>query len=290
MVLKMKKKLRLKSIVVLVLLVPFFSFSQKLKFVGIDGTTKQWKAETFPVNLKLNAGTKMDAMLQAIDTVVILQLKGYGVGTSSVDKDGQLILSLDDGSSITAKATSIQAIEYGQALPSYQHQYYLFQKDLEKLTKQNLQTVRKYSIGGFDDITVDAKNRSKLKEAGSLLLQELKKQNKLPPKNVSFAPAFPGGRDVFLNFLKRNIKPVQSLPVNAEAKTTVQFHVAANGLVKDIAIVQSGGSLVDNEILRVLNRMPKWIPGFENEKAVEKTVVQTLHISRTTEAINVSFE
>ncbi|RYY00709.1 MAG: energy transducer TonB [Gammaproteobacteria bacterium] len=286
----MKKNLRLKSIALLALLAPFFSFSQKLKFVGIDGTTKQWKAETFPVNLKLNAGTKMDATLQAIDTVVILQLKGYGVGTSSVDKDGQLILSLDDGSSIAAKATSIQAIEYGQALPSYQHQYYLFQKDLEKLTKHDLQTVRKYSIGGFDDITVDAKNRSKLKEAGSILLQELKKQNKLPPKNVSFAPAFPGGKDVFLNFLQRNIKPVQSLPVNAEAKATVQFHVATNGMVKDIVMIQSAGALMDNEILRVLNRMPKWLPGFENEKAVEKTVVQTLRISRTTEAINVSFE
>src|SRR5829696_8310754 len=148
----------IKSWIAILLLLPSVLFAQNLKFNGMDNTTKKWRTETFPINLKATANTKMDASLQAVDTAVFLQLKGQGVGTSSIDQNSELVLTLDDGSLVTARSTSVQSISYGESLPSYQHQYALSYNDLENLSRHNLQKVRKYSIGGFDDIAIENKN------------------------------------------------------------------------------------------------------------------------------------
>jgi len=50
--------------------------------------------------------------------------------------------------------------------------------------------------------------------------------------------------------------------------------VTADGSIDDMEIVQSGGLYFDNELLRVLKRMPKWKPAIENGKAVSATVTQ----------------
>lgn len=282
--------LRMKSFIFLAVILPVICTSQSLKFVGVDESSKQWRAETFPVNLKLNSSTKMDASLQVVDTTLILQLKGFGVGTSSIDKDGQLVLTLDNGINVTAKATSIQAIEYGQALPSYQHYYFLSSRDLETLAKHDLRSIRKYSIGGYDDIAVDAKNRTKLKDASNLLFAEIKKQNRMPAKNTLFAPAFPGGKQVLINFLNRNLTPVQGLLPNAVSAATIQFRVTSTGNIQDIQVRNAGNALLEGELIRVLNRMPKWKPAYENEKAVDKTITHNLRISRAENGVMVSLD
>jgi protein TonB len=40
--------------------------------------------------------------------------------------------------------------------------------------------------------------------------------------------------------------------------------VDGDGSISKTEIVQSGGDLFDREVIRVLNKMPKWIPAMQN--------------------------
>lgn len=46
-----------------------------------------------------------------------------------------------------------------------------------------------------------------------------------------------------------------------EIAVKVQFIVSYNGEVTGFAVVETGGESFDNEVIRVLKKMPKWIPG-----------------------------
>jgi periplasmic protein TonB len=48
----------------------------------------------------------------------------------------------------------------------------------------------------------------------------------------------------------------------------VRFSVGEDGSVTHFEIMQSGGSAFDNEVIRVLKKMPKWKPAVQNGKNV----------------------
>jgi protein TonB len=118
----------------------------------------------------------------------------------------------------------------------------------------------------------------KLRSQAALLLTELKKANALNVKPGIQQPAFPGGKQVMLTFLNRNMKPVAELN-NGERKTAiVQFQVREDGSLADFLISQSAGVSFDNELLRILQRMPKWKPALQNGKQVPVVVTQPVTI------------
>jgi protein TonB len=54
----------------------------------------------------------------------------------------------------------------------------------------------------------------------------------------------------------------------------IRFHVDADGAVTNFQIVQSGGAAFDNEVIRVLKRMPNWMPAQQAGKAVAVSFTQ----------------
>lgn len=263
------------------LAIPFFVQSQKLKTSTFDQTAKQWRFETFPVTVKSSPSAKMNFSLKAVDTTIYLQIKGSGAGTSTVDKDDQIVLSLDNNAKVNGRSLKLQAIEYGDALPFYQHEYIISVRDLEALSKFNLRSVRKFAVGAFEDIIPDAKNLAAVKQASVALLDALKKEKVLGEKSmVSFAPGFPGGKDVFLQFLNRNFKIPAELKNNVELNVKVKFTVLADGTPTGIQVQAPPQTGIDQELQRIFARMPKWKPGFENNQVVAKQVEHTLYISK----------
>jgi protein TonB len=94
-------------------------------------------------------------------------------------------------------------------------------------------------------------------------------------KNPVFAdaavmPQFPGGEDSLRAYIHRNVEYFFEFHmINFSGKAYISFTVESNGRVKDVRILQTSGyAKIDKEIIRVFNRMPKWIPGKDNEKAV----------------------
>lgn len=95
------------------------------------------------------------------------------------------------------------------------------------------------------------------------------------------APAFPGGHEVWMSFLNRNLKPPAALTAGEKKTVVVQFLVSADGAPNNFKIMQSAGAPFDEEALRVLKRMPKWKAGIENGRPTEAMVTQPITFFRT---------
>jgi periplasmic protein TonB len=78
---------------------------------------------------------------------------------------------------------------------------------------------------------------------------------------VEVMPEYPGGMNALIKFLKRNLKTPQDMDENQVADVRVKFVVNTDGSLTGFEVTQTGGEDFDKEVLRVLNKMPKWIPG-----------------------------
>ena len=64
--------------------------------------------------------------------------------------------------------------------------------------------------------------------------------------------------------------PEEAYNNEIQGRVTLQFTIAKNGKVKDIAVAKSSGSqLLDDEAVRVVSMSPAWTPGKVNGKAVD---------------------
>lgn len=96
-------------------------------------------------------------------------------------------------------------------------------------------------------------------------------------------PQFPGGQAALFEYLAKNIKfPKSEEQKDVRVRVVTKFTVAKDGSITDAKVVKSQGEAFDKEALRVVNGMPKWIPGTLNGKAVD--VKYTIPITFSTES------
>ena len=125
-----------------------------------------------------------------------------------------------------------------------------------------------------------------LEEASSMAMAkdtaEVKTGKKMPcTDNPEMFPRFPGGNIALFEYLSKNIKfPKSKEKEDVKVRVVTTFTVEKDGSITDAKIVRSQGEAFDNEALRVINGMPKWIPGTQNGKAV--SVKYTLPITFST--------
>jgi periplasmic protein TonB len=87
-------------------------------------------------------------------------------------------------------------------------------------------------------------------------------------ERVEFMPEFPGGEAAFQRFLAKNMRMPKDLEPGTKIKVMAKFVVDENGNISAAQTIQSGGLEFDNEVLRVLKKMPKWKPGRQNGRNV----------------------
>lgn len=131
---------------------------------------------------------------------------------------------------------------------------------------------------------VKVQEEKALEEASSLSMAsdtaETKSGKEFPCIPEAF-PQFPGGHIALVEYLSKNIKfPKSKEKENVRVRVVTTFTVDKDGSITDAKIVRSQGEAFDNEALRVINGMPKWIPGTQNGKAVR--VKYTLPITFST--------
>ena len=84
---------------------------------------------------------------------------------------------------------------------------------------------------------------------------------------VQDLPEYPGGPVAFMKWLTKNLRyPKAAQQQKVQGKVVAQFVVAADGSITELKITQSLHPLCDREALRVLQLMPKWKPGVQNDK------------------------
>jgi protein TonB len=87
-------------------------------------------------------------------------------------------------------------------------------------------------------------------------------------KSAEIMPQFPGGVKALLAYLKKNIQAPDEIVEGNEISVKVKFVVNYNGQLESFKVIESGGKVFDNEVLRVLKKMPLWIPGKSNGENV----------------------
>lgn len=82
---------------------------------------------------------------------------------------------------------------------------------------------------------------------------------------VDVQPQFPGGDLALKKFIARNIKyPGIAREQGIQGTVFVRFEIAPNGKVVNPSIIQSLGRVIDDEVIRVIESLPKWEPGIKN--------------------------
>ena len=82
-------------------------------------------------------------------------------------------------------------------------------------------------------------------------------------------PTYPDGEQALMEFIRKNIKyPEEAKTKQIEGKVIISFVVTREGSITDVKVVRGIGGGCDEEALRVVRMMPKWIPGKQNGMAV----------------------
>lgn len=86
---------------------------------------------------------------------------------------------------------------------------------------------------------------------------------------VEESPQFPGGREKLGEYLGQNLKyPVAAEKAKAEGTVFINFILTKEGDVTDLKVLKGIGYGADEEAVRVMSGMPRWIPAKQNGKAV----------------------
>lgn len=89
--------------------------------------------------------------------------------------------------------------------------------------------------------------------------------------NVDVLPDFPGGSNEMMSFLSKSINyPLQAKENGWVGKVYLKFIVKDDGVIDSITVLKSSGyKILDNEAIRVINKMPKWKPATRNFKPIK---------------------
>jgi len=83
---------------------------------------------------------------------------------------------------------------------------------------------------------------------------------------------FPGGKDAYIKYLKENMKyPEEEKAMGIDAIVQINFIVDANGNITKPEIAKPATENFNNEALRLIKTMPKWMPAKQNGKNVAAT-------------------
>lgn len=100
----------------------------------------------------------------------------------------------------------------------------------------------------------------------SVLAQDTIKHKPLIFTYVEQMPSFPGDINVYIS---QNIRyPDEARKNNIEGRVILNFVVNEEGLISNVKVVRGIGGGCEEEAVRVVESMPKWRPGKQNQKPV----------------------
>ncbi|MBP3789015.1 MAG: TonB family protein [Prevotella sp.] len=125
------------------------------------------------------------------------------------------------------------------------------------------------AIGTFDVKGNDEEQGEVLKAKEVIADEKPKEEETKVFDVVEQMPEFPGGQAALLKWIGDNIKyPAIAEENGIQGRVVCTFVVERDGSVTDVQVARSIDPSLDKEAIRVLKKMPKWIPGKQNGSAV----------------------
>ncbi len=139
-------------------------------------------------------------------------------------------------------------------------------EDEQMKTQEELtDTKAAISVATVEGVTEGGVDIADLKD-NKVVVQEVKEQIF---EHVEQMPEFPGGQAELMKYLSEKIKyPVLAQEQGIQGQVILRFVVGKDGGVSDVRIVRSLDPSCDKEAVRVVQSMPKWLPGKQNGNPV----------------------
>ena len=119
------------------------------------------------------------------------------------------------------------------------------------------------AIGSFD-VKGNDEAAGEVLKAKEVIAQEAAVEEKVFDV-VEQMPQFPGGDAALFEYLTNHIKyPTIAEENGVQGRVIVTFVVERDGSITDVKVVKSVDPSLDKEASRVVQGMPKWIPGKQN--------------------------
>lgn len=75
-------------------------------------------------------------------------------------------------------------------------------------------------------------------------------------------PQYPGGRKELLKYVEENmVYPADMRILGTEGEVVVEFFVERSGVISGVNVVKGLSKEFDEEAIRLVRNMPRWIPG-----------------------------
>lgn len=89
-------------------------------------------------------------------------------------------------------------------------------------------------------------------------------------KNVELMPEFPGGMSEMNSFITKALRfpAVSCYEGRIQGRVVLSFIVEKDGTLSYIKVIRGLHSLLEKEAIRIIESMPKWIPGKQNGQPV----------------------
>ena len=78
---------------------------------------------------------------------------------------------------------------------------------------------------------------------------------------VDVQPSYPGGMSALIKFLQKNLQTPDEIQNEETVNVRIKFVVNYSGKLQSFVTVLDGGDAYNKEVIRVLKKMPNWIPG-----------------------------
>ena len=89
-------------------------------------------------------------------------------------------------------------------------------------------------------------------------------------KEIGIPPVFPGGENALLDWVAQNIQyPKEALKKNIQGVVLLRFVVMEDGSIGDVLVTRGIDPDCDKEAVRVINSLPRFIPGRQDGKPVK---------------------
>ena len=143
-------------------------------------------------------------------------------------------------------------------------------------TVENVNAVENETVFKGNEIVANDTIKIVKKEPAEVVYQIVEQQ-----------PQFPGGEKEMYNYLMNSIKyPADAKKAGKEGRAFVQFVVCKDGMIDDVRLVGTAGDeAFDNEALRVVRSMPKWIPGKQGGENVNVKLVLPIYFTLNTREV-----
>lgn len=140
--------------------------------------------------------------------------------------------------------------------------------DDDEIKSQDKLTDSKAAISLADVIGNDEENGKDIADLKQVITQGTPEPDKVFDM-VEQMPQFPGGQAAMMQYIGKNINyPPIAQENGTQGRVTCQFIIGVDGSVRDVKVLRGVDPYLDKEAIRVIQTMPKWIPGKQNGKAV----------------------